>query len=554
MNIAKIKQIFSLQNLSSYMQRTLRRFPVAVSFMLALTVLLSVLVIKEFSETPQWIPVLMYFLSIGTVLDFVITLWGEEQKNATLYYLVKGILLFLWAGYCTWIYFADIQSNVAFTTGNEAFITALILSLPFISYIREKNDLKAWHLTLDLCVGALGSMIVTGILEAGLNGLIFGSGALFEFTPNEKAVAIINIVCVLFLGGFLFLSLVPHGEHKHNTSLEIPRFLTGIVKWVFLPLLCCYMLVLYVYGAMILVKWELPKGLLSWLVSAVMACYVLCYIIIYPMMVDGPSTLRKIFTRWLPALILPLLVLMSVGVVRRFMDYGITAPRLYLLTVLIWFYAVCILIMALPHKRFHWIFFSFAALFLLSSAQPYNYYHIGKIAVHNKIEAMLEKGIPSLTQEEKMTLTQDITYLQTTYGKNEFEDVPLDELYAMMPESYEIKNTWLIDYIYGYHKVMNCPQGYSTFQYAELRPKYHPKEAFQNGQLNVTFEMPDNADATLSFTLDTAQLNSANKRDEHLLLQPKEGNAVIIPRYLKARRESNKDSIYVDFEGFLFLK
>ena len=75
----------------------------------------------------------------------------------------------------------------------------------------------------------------------------------------------------------------------------------------------------------------------------------------------------------LPIAILPLLVLMTIGIARRFNDYGITLNRLYLLTLNIWFYIVCIGLFVLRARRIQWIAVSFAGIFLLTSVLPVNY-------------------------------------------------------------------------------------------------------------------------------------------------------------------------------------
>ena len=114
-------------------------------------------------------------------------------------------------------------------------------------------------------------------------------------------------------------------------------------------------------------------------------------------------------TRWLPMAILPLLVLMSVGVVRRFADYGITPPRLYLLTLLLWFYAVCIVMLVVPRKRFRWIALSFVALLILSSGHPLNYYRLCRPVLTAKIDKMIA--------EHDEELEAELRYMRDCYGK-----------------------------------------------------------------------------------------------------------------------------------------
>jgi hypothetical protein len=235
--------------------------------------------------------------------------------------------------------------------------------------------------------------------------------------------------------------------------------------------------VLYAYGISILVHWELPKGLLSVLVSCVMIGYVLCFVFLYPEVTKPTTWQSRLLTRWLPIIILPLLVLMTVGIVRRFLDYGVTAPRLYVLTMLLWFYAICIVMLVAKRKRFHWIVWSFGVLFLLTSGQPLNYYRISRSILTAKIDRIVAekqlqlpldlnviKDHPALTIEEGNSLCDDLKYMCTNYGneyasrwiKDEREETVMDTMRTLK---------WNMAYYTQNDEVSYpSPQGYTSFR------------------------------------------------------------------------------------------
>ena len=146
-----------------------------------------------------------------------------------------------------------------------------------------------------------------------------------------------------------------------------------------MPLLALYLIVLYVYGIRILVRWELPDGGVGWLVSVLMVGCVVVELGLYPLMRSGEAKpFERWIVRWLPVLILPLLLLMTVGIARRLSDYGITPLRLYLLTFNLWCYAVCIGLFVGRARRIRWIMTSLAAVFLLTSVLPVNFTSVVK--------------------------------------------------------------------------------------------------------------------------------------------------------------------------------
>lgn len=556
MNKDKLKRLFSLENISANLQRSLHRFPVALTMLTLLTTFLSYTVLVN--DFPEYGFVTIFYLSVGMILDFAISLWGDEQTNRKRYYIVKGVSLGIWTIYCVWLYCHQKEllgkDNMPFLLANTAWITALVLGIPFVSFRREKNDVQAWHFSVSLCKALLISAIIIGVTEIGVNGLIYGTAALFDFKPAKEVVAVVNIVCAMMLSGLLFFNLVPAGERKHNASTDIPRFLMNVVKWLLLPLLACYMLVLYVYSGTIIAKWELPKGLISWLVSAVMGGYLLGYVILYPQLLDTKSWLSKLFTRWLPALILPLLVLMTVGVARRFSDYGLTAPRLYLVTLLVWYYVVCILIIALPRKRLHWVFLSVAALFVLTSGHPLNYYRICEKVIRGKVEALLAIEQAERSDEQQADLVEQLYYLRKTYGWESVEAYGADSILMCDHDYYykrkaDLDSTWCIDY--RYYRTLRCPQG----QFATFRSKdcYKTQGAtVTDGMLNIPMVI-DRWSVQEIFLLDTAEVRQAKRDTAQLFILSRSGRYVYVPTRISIDPEPN-DSIYVRIDGYLFGK
>ena len=118
---------------------------------------------------------------------------------------------------------------------------------------------------------------------------------------------------------------------------------------------------------------DAKRGWVSWLVIALTAGCIGVEFCMYPSLRQGLSRFEQRMARRLPIAILPLLVLMTIGIARRFNDYGITLNRLYLLTLNIWFYIVCIGLFVLRARRIQWIAVSFAGIFLLTSVLPVNY-------------------------------------------------------------------------------------------------------------------------------------------------------------------------------------
>ena len=576
MNTSNIKERLSLKNIGQSLQRVVLRFPITVSLLSVLTILLSALMICD-DVISRGAGCLIYFLSVGILIDFTASLWGEEQTKKQTRWIVEGVLLFLWAVYCIWLYLSYTtisNSTPAFLLGNAAWIAGVMLIIPFVSFFKEQDDLKAWHLMMTLCWALLVCGVVTGVMTGGMEGLIIGTAALFDLSVNERLCGVVLIICLVWLFGILLLALVPHSERKHNRSREMSSILTKTVSWLLLPLLGCYILVLYVYGIRIIANWELPKGMISYLVSAVMIGWMLCYILLYPKVLDRQSWQSRVLTRRLPIAILPLLVLMTVGVIRRFADYGITPPRLYLLTLLIWFYAVCIIMLAGKNKRFHWIFLSFAALFLLSSGHPLNYYSLYKPLLTAKIEKFVAdkqlslpfsstysvKDNPSLTQEEADELYDNLTYMRDNYGvKSIGQWVDNTSGYGIEEDRVETVTEYLPEvvwetYYYFYYsgKMSVCPQGFTAFTRSGFGDEIVlPEDSIRGGVLYAPVHLEGK---DYVFLFDTAAIRLAEEKKQSVVLHSSDGSAAYVLDEVKILHYDNHTIKITKLYGYLFSK
>lgn len=557
-----------MRSVSRSFLRVARRFPVVTCLLAALTALLSWMVVRDTGKESV-ISFLLSFLYAGIVVSLAVSLWGEEQRDKRRRWIVEGMSLAVCVVYCALLFLTDIipgRSLPAFYLGNAAWMLLIVLFIPFGSFLKEKDDLKAWRFSMSLCSAMLVSSVVTCVMSGGIEGLLFGAAGLFDFHVPGHLPLVIMIVCAVWLFGMLFLALIPKAGRKHNASAGMPSFLTKTVSWLLLPLLGCYILVLYVYGISILVRWELPKGMISWLVSAVMAGYVLCYILIYPLVADRDSWQSRVMTRWLPVAVLPLLVLMSVGVARRFADYGVTPPRLYLLTLLLWFYAVCVVMLVVPRRRFRWIVFSFAALFVLSSGHPLNYYRLCRPLLTAKIDRMIaDNGLQvpvdwySLfhTSDDDVDLhrlDKEIAYMKDCYGGEYIRRwVGDSERFSRAGQS-EAEGTNVETWQLSYTKRPGAnlsPQGYAVFRWVNSGSYDLPSGLTEDSVVDGVLRVPYYGDAVLLF--DTAAIRQA-ERDKGLLLVPSsDGSVAYSVQNISVTAYADR-SIVIQYSGYMFTK
>lgn len=411
-------KLINPQEIVEGLQRILHRFPATTTFLSILN-LWTLLLVWDFvnldgngtgwfSVTSDHSAIIFYYLCTASVLDVVMNLLGEEMHSQRRF---KAISLTVHALLC-------INSLVLWNLPEEsitesvvvaqtAFTAALFICGIFLPFFREKDDIASWNFTLRMGVFAVLCTFACCIVSIGLVGLLWSIDRLFDISVDNRWNFTILTLMMLAVAPCIWLSRLPEKSEKHDRKAQTWKFLSGIVRWLFLPLVLLYMAVLYVYVIRIAFLTELPRGGVCWMVNAFMLGLIAIVILLYPQQhasAGHPEELRSFelrAMRWMPFLALPLLVLMSIAIGRRIMDYGITVNRLYMATLNLWFYGVCIGLILVRNHRIHWIPLSFAALAFVTSSLPVNFYSITRHSILSKIERTLsEHGNPALPMDQ----------------------------------------------------------------------------------------------------------------------------------------------------------
>lgn len=412
-----------------------RRFPVSLAFTLALSV--QVICYAWMNWSPD---ALTFFLSVGMLVALIQHLWAEDNVGYALPCMGRSVrclafwllpLLLLGADSIVLHYADDI--NLAVQIAQSGGVAALLVVLCFIPFLRERDDCKSWNFVFRLVSSAAIALTVGGVMCGGISFLYYGAAELFGFEVEEDIVFTYCILCLISLPILLFHIRIPSGEEKHNAQLPKNRFVLGVTKFLFIPLAVLYILVLYAYGLKILFTWTLPEGMLATMVSVMMLGVILITFLMYPYRVvaNGESRVPngewgmvqgKWFMRIVPYAVVPLIFLMSVGLARRFMDYGITANRLYVLTLNLWFYAVAIGLIVCKARRIHWISISFAALVVLTSCHPWNFNSAYRSMMLDRYDAITKKYNLNMSEMTETVLRQSMQ-MMTEKESRRFYDV-----------------------------------------------------------------------------------------------------------------------------------
>lgn len=432
-------------------QMSVKRFPLSAAYVTALSAFLIFYIIdKGKFPSDSLIGTISYYFSVGFVLSLTLHLWQEEGQKRCTALLVNVVAHLILLADTIYIYhlFQDSDSpHYEECVAHSSVHFSLMLSLFFLSFLKEKNNIASWNFTMRLIVNAIICYAIGVMMWGGCSLLLASFNFLFQIDFDFKWYLVIGVLTGLLLSSWLLLGRIPHGEKKHDRTPIHSSFLNAVMRFLALPLVGLYTIVLYIYAIQILIKWELPNGWVSWLVSASMAGLIIIEFGLYPVRKAQEKKADYLIARYLPVVILPLLLLMTVGIIRRFSDYGITIHRLYLITLNLWFYFVCIVLFLTKARRINWITISFALAFLLTSAFPINYFSITRWTMESKIkqtlfstDMMKRRKLPLterqykhllhvLTKEEAIQLNDKMKYIRRYYGSGYTEAYVKDTTY-----------------------------------------------------------------------------------------------------------------------------
>ncbi len=233
------------------------------------------------------------------------------------------------------LYYALMPEHFA-TTDTVRFLfycVATIGTLFFVPLVLGYAAHAARRFMLGLAGRAAWGYFIAMVLYGGLAFAILAIQFLFlpEWHDSWKVIVSILVACTgIVFPWVLFASIPPVNRLD---TMPIHEKMTGALgKFVLIPIVSFYLIILYLYFTKVLLLSELPKGWVSYLVLSFSAAGIWTYIAVLEEARIGGGIAPR-FTRWLWRVLLPLLFLLWYAVAQRTEAYGITERR-YILIVM----------------------------------------------------------------------------------------------------------------------------------------------------------------------------------------------------------------------------
>jgi hypothetical protein len=376
------------------------RFPFTILFIIGIAVLSFMEVNKVKFEIQER---LWAFFILGAFLNIGVTLYLEEFQNRLYRYALNLIPVILLTIYCFTLPddLVDYQTIQLVTMG-----VVFILSAFVVSFLKKDNDIPFWNFSRESIVQLFISYFFASVLVGGISLALLSLDKLFNVNIVSKVYQNLSIICYLLFAPVYFLSNLPDEFEKRKQDISFPKIFKIFGLYILLPILSVYVLILYVYLFQIIIKWELPNGWVSTLVSVLGLGGFLCMLVLHPLHLKKENKIAEMFSKYFPLVLFPLLVLMSVGILRRVSDYGLTINRCYVLLLNVWMYGISHYLFYSKAKHLKWIIISFALVLFLSSVGPWSVFSITRHSLTNKLEKLFVES--NVLKDGKLPLVVDI--------------------------------------------------------------------------------------------------------------------------------------------------
>lgn len=339
--------------LSPDLKRVTRRFPLAVVFALAAT-----LVAVNQANTIFYLPEedgLRLFG--GAVTGFILALAGVLFSESRPAQRISGLVL---------AYLVPLASPFIFQIRDENWVVlpllpvAALMWLSVSAYTRfgsadARNDIqnRFWWLNQRAVISGAVAILAAIVFFIGVLAIDRSLDLLFGIEIWDLMLQwVLPVVYCLFVPVY-WLAALPELDDYESEVLDKPDFLTQAIgfvgQFILTPLLAIYALILAAYAVQIAVTQTLPVGVLGWLVMAFVVTGAANWLVLYPGFVRSRFLARFFRLTWFWATLVPLF-LFALGLFVRVDAYGLTPERVLLIAGGAWA-LVLALVYLLPGGR-----------------------------------------------------------------------------------------------------------------------------------------------------------------------------------------------------------
>ena len=198
------------------------------------------------------------------------------------------------------------------------------------------------------------------------------------------------------------------------------RFFSFLIRYIAVPFIFVYFLILYAYSAKVLMNFQdWPKGMISWMVIGFSTFGYLAYIFSKPY--EEESSIVSLFRRYFPYVVIPQVVMLAYAIELRISQYDLTMNRYFVVIFGFWLFVVSLYLIISRRRSLASITASLTLISLLISVGPWSVYSVPLDRQYDRLIRNLETaGIWKDGKINKLARSIDITLENDIYSGIEY--------------------------------------------------------------------------------------------------------------------------------------
>ncbi len=384
----------SIPYLLDVFTQVLRRFPLVMLSATVGVVAAIMLIDNEISDKEKVLPKLLMTASLGLPLLISAAVasekWRLEQWKKWLPTLaaVLGLAIYFFT-----LDFPDNEPGVNTMiryAGLSLFAHLLVAYLPYLDATPVEDF---WEYNKRLFGNFVVGVFYSGVIFAGLAIAILAVDNLFDLRINEKIYGhLFVLVGGIFNTAFFLANFPVKYEGIAEAGSPYNAAIKNLSKFILIPIVGIYFLILYAYSFKILATWNLPKGWVSSLVLGFSIAGIFTYLLNYLLVKFDNNKLVTGYRKWFFFVLLPMVGLLFVGIGKRINDYGITEERFVVATAGIWLLLMSLYFIFSKKDNIKFIPISLSVFALLTVLGPLNAFRLAGKSQMGVLKNLLEKN------------------------------------------------------------------------------------------------------------------------------------------------------------------
>jgi hypothetical protein len=306
-------------------------------------------------------------------------------------------------------------------------LAVFALLLAVAPYLRGPEGHGFWAYNRALLERLVLAVFFALVLFAGAAIALAALDNLFGVDVASTAYGRLWFVAILFLAPWFFVAGIPADFAALEHEPVYPRGLRVFTRFVLLPIVALYLLILLAYFGKVLITWAWPSGWIGWLVSAVAAAGISSLVLAHPLAARPGDRWVGTYARAFYALLLPAIVMLWLAIWQRVQQYGITERRYFLIVLSLWLAGIAVYQLVTRARGIRIIPLSLAVGALLTVAGPWGAYAVSEGSQVGRLAGLLERNgllvdgraMPATAEvpaADRREISAVLRYLAQTHG------------------------------------------------------------------------------------------------------------------------------------------